>query len=81
MADIKVSIVVPVYNAEKTLRRCLDSLVGQTLNDIEIIVVDDISTDNGNAILELYKKAYFDKMRIVRLESKGGAGRAARPFR
>jgi glycosyltransferase involved in cell wall biosynthesis len=42
----KVSIVVPAYNSEKTITRCLSSLVNQTLQDIEIIVVNDASTDN-----------------------------------
>ena len=38
---MKVSVIVPVYNTEKYLRRCLDSLVNQTLDDIEIIIIDD----------------------------------------
>ena len=41
----KVSVIVPVYNTEQYLRRCLDALVNQTLEDIEIIVVNDGSTD------------------------------------
>ena len=51
----KVSIIIPVYNAEKYLRECLDSLTGQTLKDIEIICVDDGSTDSSLSILEEYK--------------------------
>ena len=51
----KVSIIIPVYNAEKYLRECLDSLTGQTLPDIEIICVDDGSTDSSPSILEEYK--------------------------
>ena len=42
----KVSIIVPVYNVEEYLERCLDSLVNQTLKDIEIIIVNDGSTDD-----------------------------------
>lgn len=61
----KVSIVVPVYNAEAYLRECLDSLVNQTLRDIEIIVVDDASTDGGKDIVRQY--AARDK-RIVLVE-------------
>ena len=48
---IKVSIVVPIYNVEKYLRQCLDSIVGQTLRDIEIICVNDGSTDSSREIL------------------------------
>ena len=47
----KVSVIVPVYNAEHTLNACLGNLVHQTLNDIEIILVNDASTDNSAAIL------------------------------
>ncbi|MDO4583384.1 MAG: glycosyltransferase family 2 protein [Planctomycetia bacterium] len=50
----KVSIIIPVYNVEKYLRRCLDSVVGQTMREIEIICVNDGSTDGSLAILEEY---------------------------
>lgn len=50
----KVSIIVPVYNSEKYLERCLDSLVMQTLEDIEIICINDGSTDKSLEILEEY---------------------------
>ena len=51
---VKVSVIVPVYNVEKYLKRCLDSLVNQTLSDIEIICVNDGSTDGSAQILEEY---------------------------
>ena len=54
MQDVKVSIVVPVYNVEKYLRECLDSLINQTLKEIEIICVNDGSTDSSPQILEEY---------------------------
>ena len=53
---VKVSVIVPVYNVEKYLKRCLDSLVNQTLSDIEIICVNDGSTDGSAQILEEYAK-------------------------
>ena len=49
---VKVSIIVPVYNVEKYLSTCLDSLINQTLTDIEIICVNDGSTDSSLAILK-----------------------------
>ena len=52
--DIYVSVIIPVYNTEKYLRECLDSVVNQTLREIEIICVDDGSTDNSPAILQEY---------------------------
>lgn len=54
----KVSVIVPVYNSEQELRDCLDSLVEQTEKDIEIIVIDDASTDNSPEIEAEYQKKY-----------------------
>ena len=50
----KVSVIIPVYNVEKYIRECLDSIVGQTLKDIEIICVNDGSTDSSLEILKEY---------------------------
>lgn len=46
-----ISVIVPVYNVEKYLERCLDSIINQTLKDVEIICVNDGSTDNSINIL------------------------------
>lgn len=54
--QIKVSVIVPVYNVEKYLGKCIDSLLSQTLKDIEFIFVNDGSTDNSLQILEEYAK-------------------------
>ena len=51
---MKLSIIVPVYNVEKYLAQCLDSLVGQTVEDYEIIVVNDGSPDNSQRIIDDY---------------------------
>ena len=67
---IKVSIIVPVYNTAQYLRRCLDSIISQTLEDIEIICVNDGSTDNSLDILQLY--ASKDKrIKIINKENEG----------
>ena len=55
---IKVSVIIPVYNVEKYLTKCLDSLVNQTLKDIEIIIVNDGSPDNSQLIIDSYAKKY-----------------------
>ena len=66
----KVSIIVPVYNAEKYLERCLDSLVNQTLKDIEIICINDGSTDKSLKILNKYAGEY-NNILIIEQENKG----------
>ena len=49
-----VSIVIPMYNTEKYIGECLDSILAQTFQDFEVIVVDDCSTDNSRAVVESY---------------------------
>ncbi len=65
-----VSIIVPVYNGERFLAQCLDSLLGQTYKSIEIICVDDGSTDGTPAILEKYKEA-DSRIQLLRQENAG----------
>lgn len=57
---IKVSIIVPVYNAENHLAVCLNSLVNQSLKEIEIILINDCSSDGSRAIIDQYKKEHPD---------------------
>lgn len=71
MKDVKVSVIVPVYNVEKFLPKCLDSLVNQTLEDIEILVVNDGSPDNSQAIIDDYAARYPDKIRPFVKENGG----------
>ena len=61
----KVSVVVPVYNVERYLRACLDSLVGQTLADVEIVAVNDASPDGSLAILRDFESAHPGKVTVV----------------
>lgn len=63
MSKYKVSIIVPVYNVEKYIDKCLNSLVNQTLKEIEIIVVNDGSTDNSQKIIDKYVKKYPNKIK------------------
>ena len=77
MQEIKISVIVPCYNVEKLLPRCLDSLVGQTMENIEIICVNDASPDNGIKILREYESRY-NNIRVVDLKENvclRGAGR------
>ena len=53
---MKVSIVIPVYNAERTLERCIGSVLRQTYPDVEAVLVDDASTDRSRDMLYLYRK-------------------------
>lgn len=70
-----VSIIVPLYNRRETIARCLDSLTGQTLKEIEIVVVDDGSTDNGADVVREYQKR-DDRIVLITQENRGlGAAR------
>lgn len=71
--SIKVSIVVPVYNMQAYLEACLDSLVHQTLKDIEIIIVNDGSTDGSIQIINDFKKQYPTLIRVFEKENGGQA--------
>lgn len=70
ISDIKISIIVPIYNVEKYLSRCLDSLTGQTLKEIEILAVDDGSTDSSAAILSEYA-AKDSRIKILTKQNGG----------
>ena len=69
-----ISIIVPVYNTETRLERCIDSLVNQTFKDIEIILVDDGSTDGSGSICDDYSSK--DKRITVIHQKNAGQGMA-----
>jgi len=73
--DVKVSVIVPVYNVAPYLERCLNSLIGQTLHDIEIICVDDASTDNSLEILHQYA-ARDSRVHVIALGKNSGVATA-----
>ncbi|GHT50673.1 hypothetical protein AGMMS49990_03490 [Endomicrobiia bacterium] len=68
--DFKVSIIVPVYNVDKYLRKCLDSIVGQTLKDREIIIINDGSTDSSLEIIKEYE-AKDTSIKIIDKQNEG----------
>ena len=68
--DIKVSIIIPVWNAEKYISKCLDSLINQTLKDIEIICVNDGSTDNSLNVLKEYSRK-DPRIKIINQQNQG----------
>ena len=69
---VKISVIIPVYNTEKFIRDCLESILSQTLKEIEIICIDDGSTDQSYAILEEYSARH--KNIIVLRQKNMGAG-------
>lgn len=68
----KVSVIVSVYNVEKYLRKCIESLVGQTLKDIEIILVNDGSTDGSQKIIDQFMSQY-DNIKCINKKNGGAA--------
>lgn len=72
---IKVSVMIPVYNTSKYLKKCLDSVINQSLKDIEIICVNDGSTDNSLEILKEFSK---NDKRIIIIDKKNGGLTSAR---
>ena len=72
---MKLSVIVPVYNVEKYLAECVDSLLNQTLTDMEIILVDDGSKDSSGAICDHYAAENPEKVKCLHVDN-GGQGRA-----
>ena len=67
---VKVSVIIPVYNVEQYLKECLDSVINQTLKDIEIICINDGSTDGSLKILEKYE-SLDDRIVVFSQENSG----------
>jgi len=72
--QIKVSIIVAVYNDERYLSRCLETLVNQTLEEIEIVLVNDGSTDDSGNICDKYIVLYTNKVRVIHKAINEGVG-------
>lgn len=69
--EIKVSIIVPVYNVKPYLSRCVTSLLSQTIQDFEIILVDDGSNDGGEKLCDKFKKQYPETIAVVHQKNSG----------
>ena len=69
---MKVSVIIPMYNAEKYLAACLDSVLAQTLTDFEVVIVDDCSTDSSCAVAESYLEKFGGRLKIISLPKNTG---------
>ncbi|MGN0653415.1 MAG: glycosyltransferase family 2 protein [Oscillospiraceae bacterium] len=70
MSDIKISVIVPVYNVERYIKQCVDSIINQTYRNLEIILVDDGSPDNSGKICDEYSFS-DDRIRVIHKENGG----------
>ena len=70
----EISVIIPMYNAEKYITECLDSVLAQTFQDYEVILVNDASTDNGRKIVENYEKKFDGRLSIYDNEKNIGPG-------
>ena len=69
-----ISVIIPLYNTEKYIGECLDSLLAQTFQNFEVIVVDDCSTDSSPAIVEKYAPKFNGRLKFVHMEKKSDGG-------
>ena len=68
---MKISVIVPVYNVENYLEKCLNSLVNQTLEEIEILVINDGSTDGSQKIIDDFQRKFPQKIKAFSKENGG----------
>ena len=68
---MKISVIVPVYNVENYLEKCLNSLVNQTLEEIEILVINDGSTDDSQKIIDEFQEKFSQKIKAFSKENGG----------
>lgn len=74
MMKYEVSVIVPMYNVEKYLSRCLNSIISQDFDSFEIVIVDDGSTDGSLKIAQEYADQYVEKIKIISQSNKGAGG-------
>ncbi|MBR5914191.1 MAG: glycosyltransferase [Selenomonadaceae bacterium] len=68
----QISVVIPMYNVENYVGECLDSLLGQTFQDFEVIVVDDCSTDNSRDVVKKYSPKFNGRLQLIESEKNSG---------
>ena len=73
----KISVIVPVYNAERYLHRCIDSILAQTFTDFEVLLIDDGSKDKSGEICDEYAKK---DIRVKVFHKENGGGSSARQY-
>ena len=66
----KVSVIIPIYNASSTLEKCLNSIINQTYKNLEIILVDDGSTDSSGKICDKFAKN-DDRIKVIHKKNEG----------
>ena len=69
---MKISVIIPVYNAEKYLGMCLESLLIQTFKDFEVITVDDGSKDNSCAVAESFLEKFGGRLKVISRPAQRG---------
>ena len=69
----KISVIIPVYNTEKYLKRCLDSVIAQEYKDLELVIINDGSTDNSEQLINEYKTKYPELISYYNKENTGVA--------
>ena len=74
----EISVIIPLYNAEKFIAECLESLSAQTLKNFELIIVDDCSTDSSPAIVESYIPKFGGRLKLSRTKKNSGSGALSR---
>ena len=68
-----ISVIIPLYNAERFIGELLDSILAQTFQNFEVIVVDDCSTDNSVAVVESYRERFGGRLKLAHTEKNSGA--------
>ena len=67
----KVTIIIPVYNAEKTVSKCIDSILNQTNKNYQVLLINDGSKDNSLKVIKEYEKNYPEHIKVISKENEG----------